>query len=111
MIETGRDTDLAVVAVPDLEPDESAGWDGPRKPDVDVTMAVEQLSWGRDGRRMVECNELIWIATWADLHPGPDTPPSRPGGERAITLGGDGTPEVAEFCTAELAVCLGVSPG
>ena len=111
MIETGYWGDPGVVAVPDLDSDESAVWDDPPEPEIDAAMAADQLSQGRHHRRAVDCDELMWIATWADLHPGPDTPRSLPGAERAVTLGGDGTPEVAEFCTAELAVCLGVSPG
>lgn len=35
--------------------------------------------------------------------------PALPGCERLVEMGGDGTLEVAEFCSAELGVVLGVS--
>jgi hypothetical protein len=47
----------------------------------------------------------------------PDTCPVRPGRrssdgrERAVVLGGEGCPEIAEFAIAEFGVMLGVSPG
>jgi hypothetical protein len=48
-------------------------------------------------------------AHWADLHPGDAVVESRlPGTERPVQLGGDGTPTVGEFATAELGcVCCG----
>ncbi|MFF0267383.1 DUF222 domain-containing protein [Kribbella sp. NPDC004536] len=60
---------------------------------------------------LLECAQI-----YADrFHPS--TSPSRPthnahdGRERAIVLGGEGCPEIAEFAIAEFAVVIGVSPG
>ena len=51
-------------------------------------------------------------AEWADLHPGDAVDPDGlPGRERAVTIGGDGTPEVADFCLADLAASLQMSAG
>ena len=53
---------------------------------------------------------------YADHH-HPDACPTRPGRrfgdgrERAVVLGGDGCPEIAEFAVAELGLVLGVSSG
>jgi len=62
---------------------------------------------------VAEARILQIAVTWADQHPGDSigrwgwTPK---GGERSIRIGGEGTPQVAEFCTAELAVSLEVHP-
>ena len=55
---------------------------------------------------------LSAAARWADLHGEVETLESGaalPGLERLVQLGGDGTPEVAEFAAAELAAVLGMS--
>src|SRR5690348_3493084 len=60
--------------------------------------------------------ELLLVAGWADLH-NADTVATDasgrvlPGMEQAKAYGGPGTPLVAEFATAELAVLLGRSVG
>ena len=54
---------------------------------------------------------LSAAARWADLHGEVETLESGaalPGLERLVQLGGDGTPEVAEFGAAELAAMLGL---
>ena len=62
--------------------------------------------------RRAEWHELALAAHWADLHdehtlaPGPVLP----GTERAVRLGGPGTPPVAEFAAAELGVLMGIGP-
>jgi hypothetical protein len=58
-----------------------------------------------------EHRRLALAAHWADLHGHLDQAGSSalPGAERLLPLGGDGTPEVAEFCPAELAAVLGIS--
>ncbi|MGD7705081.1 DUF222 domain-containing protein [Microlunatus sp. Y2014] len=79
-------------------------------------IVVSQMTGGRRLRMATECNELISATDWADLHPG-ETLPTRtttftttqsvgPGAERAVRLGGDGTPLVAEFAAAELAALV-----
>jgi hypothetical protein len=54
---------------------------------------------------------VMSAAHWADLHGVVDAAPSAlPGTERLVRLGGDGTPEVAEFAAAELGAELSLSP-
>jgi Domain of unknown function (DUF222) len=54
-----------------------------------------------------ETRRLHIAAHWADIHPGDAVPQSRfPGAERAVRLGGDGTPTVAEFAPTELGCSL-----
>lgn len=49
---------------------------------------------------------------WALLHGALDAAasPALPGAERLVPFGGEGTPEVAEFCAAELGAALSLSP-
>jgi hypothetical protein len=52
-------------------------------------------------------------ARWADLHGDLDRDAGGrvlPGAERLVAFGGDGTPEAAEFCGAELGTVLSMSP-
>ena len=64
-------------------------------------------------KRAAEADILCAAVTWADQHPGERigafgyTPK---GSERAIRIGGEGTPLVQEFCHAELAVSLELHP-
>jgi Domain of unknown function (DUF222) len=59
-----------------------------------------------------ETRRLHIAAHWADIHPGDAVAESRlPGSERAVQLGGDGTPTVAGFCPAELGCVLRMSEG
>jgi uncharacterized protein DUF222 len=57
-----------------------------------------------------DCSILAAAAHWADLHGVVDDGTLLPGTERLVRLGGDGTPEVAEFASAELGAELGMSP-
>ena len=63
-----------------------------------------------------EASLLEHALEYADRH-HPDTCPPRPGRsswqgrERAVVLGGDGCPEVAEFAAAEFGAMLGISAG
>ena len=59
-----------------------------------------------------EVRRLVIAAEWADLHPGDAVDPDGlPGRERAVTVGGDGTPKVTDFCLADLAASLQMSAG
>ena len=64
-------------------------------------------------KRRAEAELLLLAAAWADQHPGDVigrfgyTPR---GGEQALRIGGEGTPTVAEFSHAELAISLEVHP-
>jgi hypothetical protein len=59
-----------------------------------------------------EIRRLLLAAHWADLHSGDAVPERRlPGSERAIRLGGEGTPTVGDFAAAELGCVLRLSDG
>ena len=64
-------------------------------------------------KRQAEAELLLLAAAWADQHPG-DTAGrfgyTPRGGEQALHIGGEGTPTVAEFSSAELAISLEVHP-
>jgi hypothetical protein len=49
------------------------------------------------------------VAHFADLHGGDQLEDPRPGRERRVTLGGQGTPAVGEFAADEIAAELGLS--
>ncbi|TQK70955.1 hypothetical protein [Nocardioides sp. SLBN-35] len=60
-------------------------------------------------RRKAEVRQLELLLAWADLHSGdpqaePGAVPVRFGGPRLISLGGDGTPEVADLALVEMAI-------
>lgn len=87
--------------------------------DEDVTdLDVEQtLAAAGEARMLADRNEafiLALAALFADLHPATGAGMARlgrslPGMERPVILGGDGTPEVAEFAAAELGAELEIS--
>jgi hypothetical protein len=59
-----------------------------------------------------ELRRLQIAAHWADLHPGDAITGKRlPGTERPVRLGGEGTPTVADFASAELGCVLRMSDG
>jgi hypothetical protein len=71
-------------------------------PDAAVTLAQVDAAH----RRVLadECRLVELAAHWADLHhPDSQAPAEKtlPGAEQGRQLGGDGTPEVLEFCAAE----------
>ncbi|TCC31233.1 DUF222 domain-containing protein [Kribbella sindirgiensis] len=77
---------------------------------------LESAAAHRAEANRLDAQLLEHAQTYADrFHP--DVCPVRPGRrscdgrERAIVLGGDGCPEIAEFAIAEFAAVLGVSPG
>ncbi|TCO32669.1 uncharacterized protein DUF222 [Kribbella steppae] len=84
-------------------------------PDLLESAAEHRAEANRLDTRLLEHAQ-----TYADRH-HPDTSPTRPehrpgrstsdGRERAIVLGGDGCPEIAEFAPAEFGVMLGISAG
>jgi hypothetical protein len=64
--------------------------------------------------RQQECKLLELAAHWADLHHPDSQPPAEttlPGAEQGRQLGGDGTPDVLEFCVAELGTSTETSYG
>src|SRR3954453_21841305 len=101
--------------------------------DLDAETACAAITATQDALRTQEWHELVLAAHWAALHdphtlcrdpgtPGSGTPgsetagsgrrgsgtPGARGGERAVRPGGDGTPQVAEFASAELGLVMGI---
>ncbi|HEY4570624.1 MAG TPA: hypothetical protein VIH10_14205, partial [Kribbella sp.] len=76
---------------------------------------LESAAWHRAEVNRLETRLIMHAQVFADRH-HPDNCPSRPGRhsydgrERAVVLGGEGCPEIAEFAPAEFGVMLGVSP-
>ncbi len=85
--------------------------------DVDAAGLCAAVVENQSALRAAEARELALAAAWADLH-GPDSVRQRrdgtgrvlPGTERVKQYGADGTPEVAEFAAADLAILLQVAP-
>ncbi len=84
-----------------------------RLDELDADETLTRVSALRAAAERADLGILQAAAHWADLHgvaaPAPDGPVLR-GMERPVRLGGEGTPEVAEFAPAELGAELGVSP-
>lgn len=78
---------------------------------ADTRLVLDALADSIDDAREAQVRQLDHAACWADVN-GPET--MRPGSlgigeERILEVGGEGTPEVAEFALAELAVVAGLS--
>ncbi len=78
---------------------------------LDADATLDQVDVARRQVNLAEVRQLDLVAHWADLNAVCDRPggPKPPGAERLITPGGDGTPAVAEFAPAELAIALQVT--
>ncbi|GAB3699720.1 DUF222 domain-containing protein [Mariniluteicoccus flavus] len=86
----------------------------------DRTAVILGLKDAADRQRQAEIDQLALVAAAAEAYSwideplddctGSDSAPSVLHGERLMVLGGDGTPEVAEFCTLEVGPALGMSP-
>ncbi|WP_408895757.1 hypothetical protein ACJ5H2_12660 [Nocardioides sp. R1-1] len=62
-------------------------------------------------RRQGEVDQLLLALAWCDRNSAdpqnvPGAVPVSRGGDRLVRIGGDGTPEVAELCVAELAIAF-----
>ena len=81
--------------------------------DVDTLDANQTLTRAEETRRRSEAAdvEMLQIAAhWADVHGTlQGTGLVLPGSERLIQVGGEGTPEVAEFACAEFGAVLALS--
>src|SRR3954453_2502409 len=83
--------------------------------DLDAETACAAITATQEALRTQEWHELVLAGHWAALHdphtlcrdPGLGTPRA-PGGERAVRPGGGGTPQVAEFASAELGLVMGI---
>lgn len=80
--------------------------------DLDAGDTLTAVEGALRVKRSAEAEILRLAVHWADLHPGLPDPATGPRlhDERQILLGGDGTPVVAEFAAAELAVSLEIHP-
>src|SRR2546430_15789785 len=61
--------------------------------------------------RLLQCAQLYADRYHPSICPSRPSRGARDGRERAVVLGGDGCPEMAEFAVAEFAVVIGVSSG
>ncbi|MCH1867026.1 HNH endonuclease signature motif containing protein [Nocardioides sp. CFH 31398] len=82
---------------------------------VDPAAVLAALRTARTTADAAEATQLKLAVTWAIMHPPQSvedaaTWSSGPGRERARRLAGEGTPEVGEFCLADLATTLGLPP-
>lgn len=74
---------------------------------ADAVSTIEELRQLRQLARWAEARQLALAATFADTNSTLDAPsPALPGAERLVASGSDGTPEIAEFSTLELAAAL-----
>jgi len=79
--------------------------------ELDSGATLEVAAVALRASRAAEAEILLLAAHWADLHPGIGKVRHEPGHvELPVQLGGEGTPEVMEFCPAELAVMLEIHP-
>ena len=81
---------------------------------LDADATLSDVVAARAVAEGAEVRILCDAARWADLHRAlehTDTGVSLPGTEQLVSLGGAGTPGVAEFAPAELGAVLGMSPG
>lgn len=81
---------------------------------LDQQQAADAVVEARARLLRAEADRLALAVHWADLHDsesvsGAGSGRLLPGSERAVLVGGDGTPQVAEFSVAELAVLMQVS--
>src|SRR5688500_12340988 len=79
--------------------------------DLDTAATLHVAAGALHATRAAGAQVLQVAAHWADLHPGADKIRHEHGWvEHPVQLGGEGTPEVMEFCPAELAVMLQIHP-
>jgi hypothetical protein len=80
---------------------------------LDAVATLDRLSANRAVREAAEVDDLQCAIHWAAMHGALDVAAGSralPGAEELISLGGEGTPLVAEFADAELGAELGISP-
>jgi hypothetical protein len=77
---------------------------------LDSGAALDAAAAALCASRAADAQILGLAAHWADLHPGLEKVNIDGWLECPVQLGGEGTPEVMEFCPAELAVVLKIHP-
>ena len=79
--------------------------------ELDADELLTHLGVVRSVVQQAEVRTLEIAAAWADLHGVIACPAPRfTFGEQLVPFGGDGAPDVAEFCPAELGAEMGTSP-
>ena len=79
---------------------------------MDAEATVAAVEANERAAAEAETTRLLLAGHWADLHPGDAVDPNGlPGRERPLQLGGDGTPEVADFAPADLGPVLKTTAG
>jgi len=81
--------------------------------DLDATATLARAEGEVAVRRRQGVDRLLLLQHWADLHSEdpqamPGAVPISRGGDRLVSLGGEGSPQAAELCWAELAIALQV---
>ena len=78
--------------------------------DLDADATLVEAEATKFAQRRVQARQVWLAAHWADLHAVLEHPGrSRVGGERLISLGGDGTVQVGEFAPAEFGALLEIT--
>lgn len=77
--------------------------------DLDPAALLAAEEAGVRDRRQAEVDALLRLLAWCDLHSGdpqaqPGAVPVKLGGDKLVTIGGAGTPQVAELCFEEFAI-------
>ena len=75
-------------------------------PDATPAQVLARAEWAVKDRRQAFVEEFDLALAWADLH-GERPEVEIEGGDRLISLGGEGTPAVRDLCLDELAVARG----
>jgi hypothetical protein len=80
--------------------------------ELDATGLLAAASGAVRERRLAEVHDLEVLAQWAVAHStdpteGPDGAQARRLGDVLVRLGGDGTPDVQDFCLGEIAIARG----
>ncbi len=79
---------------------------------LDAAGVLSEAAGTKQVERRVQAKQLWLAMRWADLHAVLTRPGAvGKGRERLVRLGGDGTPEVAEFAAAELGAVLAMTDG
>ncbi|MDF1602910.1 hypothetical protein [Nocardioides sp. YIM 152315] len=87
----------------------------PATDDLDAAATLAAAETALVERRAAQVRDLLLMLHWADLHSGdpqaePGATPASRGGDKLVSLGGDGTPPVQELCLHELAIARQTHP-
>ena len=86
------------------------GLESARLDELDADGTLAEAVADKRAERRLQAKQLRTAVHWADLHAVLTHPvATKPGCERLARLGGDGTPEVAEFAPAEFGLVQGMT--